>query len=91
MRVIILLLFAVIGCAPLFAQNTFKAIIKDAESKETLPSVVVFIKELNISGSTDENGGIESRKPTCRNSPTIRGIRRFGRSGYFDDKKFPNH
>lgn len=59
MRVIILLLFAVIGCAPLFAQNTFKAIIKDAESKETLPSVVVFIKELNISGSTDENGGIE--------------------------------
>ena len=59
MRVIISLLFAVIGCAPLFAQNTFKAIIKDAESKETLPSVVVFIKELNISGSTDENGGIE--------------------------------
>lgn len=55
----ILLLFAVVFCVPIFAQNTFKAIVKDAESGETLTGVTVIIKSLNKGAITDINGMIE--------------------------------
>lgn len=59
MHKLILLLVAVLCSAPIFAQNTFKAVVKDAETKETLPSVIVIIKELNKVGTTDIDGLVE--------------------------------
>lgn len=55
----ILLLLAVLCSAHLFSQNTFKAVVKDAESNETIPGVVVTITELNKVSTTDENGLVE--------------------------------
>ena len=40
------------------AQNTFKAIIKDSETKEKLIGSTVYIKELKLSSSADTSGTI---------------------------------
>lgn len=52
-KILILLLFL-----PLFirGQNTFKAVVKDYDTKENLFGVNVFIKSLNLGGSSDTNG-----------------------------------
>lgn len=45
---------------PIFtdAQNTLEAIVKDSETQEKLFGTTVYIKELNLSGSTDTNGTV---------------------------------
>jgi iron complex outermembrane receptor protein len=40
----------------LFAQNTFKAIIKNEKTKETLANVSLFVVNYQNSSTSDENG-----------------------------------
>ncbi len=42
----------------LFSQNTFRAVVKDKETKETLPGASVYIRPLKIGGSTNMDGQI---------------------------------
>jgi outer membrane receptor for ferrienterochelin and colicins len=51
-------LISIIFILPLFAnaQNTFKAVIKDKDTKENLVSVTADIKKLNLGAASDTNG-----------------------------------
>jgi len=42
-----------------FSQNTFKAIVKDEKTSETLPGITAYIKSLNKGAATDANGKLE--------------------------------
>lgn len=42
-----------------FSQNTFKAIVKDEKTSETLPGVTAYIKSLKKGAPTDANGKLE--------------------------------
>lgn len=54
MKKIIIILAFIPFCVK--AQNTFKAVIKDSESKENLIRVTAYIKELNLGALTDTSG-----------------------------------
>ncbi len=56
MRNLILIVFLISCSTNLVAQNTFKAIIKNEKTKETLASVTVFVVNFQINHSSDENG-----------------------------------
>jgi iron complex outermembrane receptor protein len=57
----ILLLIAVLNISALFGQNTFKAVIKDSETKEFLINASAIVKGTNNGASADINGLIEIR------------------------------
>ncbi|MFA5297661.1 MAG: TonB-dependent receptor [Lutibacter sp.] len=61
MKNIILPLLALIYTSLALGQNTFKAIIKDNESKEVLLGATAIIQGTTIGTSTDQNGFIEFR------------------------------
>jgi iron complex outermembrane receptor protein len=56
MRQLLSILFLIICSTNLFAQNTFKAIIKNEKTKETLNSVFVFVVNSQNSSTSDEFG-----------------------------------
>ncbi|MGN6531688.1 MAG: TonB-dependent receptor, partial [Ginsengibacter sp.] len=51
-------LIFIVFILPLFAnaQNSFKAVIKDKDTKENLVSVTAYIKKLNLGAASDTNG-----------------------------------
>lgn len=59
MKKIILPLLAFIYTSLVFGQNTFKAIIKDSESKEILMGATAILKGTQYGASADQNGFIE--------------------------------
>ncbi|WP_036151147.1 TonB-dependent receptor [Maribacter forsetii] len=59
MKQIILPLLAILYTSLAFSQNTFKAIIKDTESKETLFGASAVLQGTTNGSSTDENGYLE--------------------------------
>ena len=56
MRTILFIFFLIICLTNLFAQNTFKAIIKNEKTTETLASVSVFVVNSQLNSTTDKNG-----------------------------------
>jgi hypothetical protein len=54
-KYILLLMAAMLGCFG-YAQNSFTAIVKGAETKESLIGVNVLVKLLNIGNDADLNG-----------------------------------
>lgn len=73
----IFLLIAVLNISTLFGQNTFKAVIKDSETKEFLINASAIVKGTNNGASADINGLIE-----IRNIPDGRQIIIFSFVGY---------
>lgn len=61
MKKYILLLIGVLNISTLFGQNTFKAVIKDSETKESLANASAIVKGTNNGASADINGLIEIR------------------------------
>ena len=59
MKNFILPLLAIIYTSLAFGQNTFKAIIKDSESKETLIGATAILQGTTNGASADQNGFIE--------------------------------
>lgn len=59
MKNFILPLLAILYTSLAFGQNTFKAIIKDSESKETLIGATAILKGTTNGASADQNGFIE--------------------------------
>ncbi len=59
MKHFILPLLAMLYTSLTFGQNTFKATVKDKESKETLMGVTAYVQGTSNGSSTDENGYIE--------------------------------
>ena len=59
MKYIILPILALLYSSLAFGQNSFKAIIKDSESKETLIGATAVVKGTTNGSSADENGAIE--------------------------------
>ena len=58
MRNLLLILFLIICSTNLSAQNTFKAIIKNEKTTETLASVSVVIVNSQYNATSDENGSV---------------------------------
>jgi iron complex outermembrane receptor protein len=56
-------LISIIFLLPLFAnaQNIFKAVIKDKDTKENLASATAYIKMLNLGAAADANGILNIR------------------------------
>ena len=59
MKKFILLLLLILYASLTFGQNTFKAIIKDSESKETLIGASAIVQGTTNGSSTDQNGLLE--------------------------------
>ena len=59
MKNFILTLLAIIYTSLAFGQNTFKAIIKDSESKESLVGATAILQGTTNGASTDQNGFVE--------------------------------
>lgn len=77
MRFILSLLF-LIGCGSnLFAQNTFKAIIKNEKTQEPIANVSVFVINSQKTTSSDENGNV-----TIENIPNGKQTIEFNLIGY---------
>lgn len=66
----------------LFAQNTFKAIIKNEKTKETLASVALFVVNYQNSSTSDENGFV-----TIENIPNAKQTFVFDLIGYRKKEK----
>ncbi|MDR1761970.1 MAG: TonB-dependent receptor [Bacteroidales bacterium] len=77
MKSYLFLFFALILCSTLSAQNIFRAIIKDAETKEPLTGVNAVVKEASNGGTTDQNGAV-----TLQNIPDGEQIIEFSYIGY---------
>ncbi|MDP3353677.1 MAG: TonB-dependent receptor plug domain-containing protein [Flavobacteriaceae bacterium] len=77
MKNFILPLLAIIYTSLAFGQNTFKAIIKDSESKEVLFGATAILHGTTIGTSADQNGFIE-----IKNIPNGKQIIIFGYIGY---------
>lgn len=82
MRSLLSVIFITICSTNLFAQNTFKAVIKNEKTKETLASVSVFITNAKINSISDENG-----KVTIENIPNGKQIIVFSLIGYRKKEK----
>lgn len=82
MRNLLPILFLKICTTNLFAQNTFKAVIKNEKTKETLASVSVFIINSQINSISDENGNV-----TIENIPNGKQIIFFNLIGYRKKEK----
>lgn len=82
MRNLLSILFLIICTTNLFAQNTFKAVIKNEKTKETLASVSVFIINSQINSISDENGNV-----TIENIPNGKQIIGFNLIGYRKKEK----
>ena len=77
MKKIILPLLAIIYTSMAFGQNTFKAIIKDSESKETLIGATAILQSTTFGASADHNGFVE-----IKNIPDGKQIIIFSYIGY---------
>jgi iron complex outermembrane receptor protein len=77
MKSYILFFVALISCNTLFAQNTFRATIKDADTKEILTGATAVLKNTANGGTTDENGII-----TIEHIPDGEQIIEFSYVGY---------
>ncbi|TRX25540.1 TonB-dependent receptor [Flavobacterium franklandianum] len=89
MRNLLIILFFTICSINLFAQNTFKAVIKNEKTKETLASVSVFIVNSQINSISDENGNV-----TIENIPNGKQTIVFNLIGYRKKEKtfeFPQY
>ena len=64
MRKFNLFLLAILYTSITLGQNTFKAIIKDSESKETLFGASAIIQGTTNGASSDENGFLEIKETT---------------------------
>jgi outer membrane receptor for ferrienterochelin and colicins len=82
MRNLLSLLFLIICSTNLFAQNTFKATIKNEKTKETLASVSVFITNSQNNSTSDENGFV-----TIENIPNGKQTIIFNLMGYRKKEK----
>jgi len=82
MRNLLCILFLTICTTNLFAQNTFKAVIKNEKTKETLASISVFIINSQINSISDENGNV-----TIENIPNGKQIIVFNLIGYRKKEK----
>ena len=81
-RNLLCMLFLTICTTNLFAQNTFKAVIKNEKTKETLASVSVFIINSQINSISDENGNV-----TIENIPNGKQTIVFNLIGYRKKEK----
>jgi len=79
MKNFILPLLAIIYSSLAFSQNTFKAIIKDNESKEALIGATAILQGTTIGASTDQNGLIE-----MKNIPDGKQLIIFNYIGYLE-------
>lgn len=77
MKTIILPLMAIIYTSLAFGQNTFKAIIKDSESKETLTGATAFVQGTTKGASANINGLLE-----IKNIPDGKQVIVFSYIGY---------
>ncbi|HEX8399757.1 MAG TPA: carboxypeptidase-like regulatory domain-containing protein, partial [Pyrinomonadaceae bacterium] len=59
MKQVILFLTVLLAAQIAYAQNTFKAIIKNEETKEAVAGAKVSVKDTEISATTDANGRAE--------------------------------
>jgi outer membrane receptor for ferrienterochelin and colicins len=87
MKSLCVLLIALLYMPVAYSQNTFKAIIKDKETKETLIGVTGILKETTIGSITDINGIL-----SIVNIPDGKQIIEFTFIGYqnrFDTIEFP--
>ena len=87
MKNFILPLLAIIYTSLAFGQNTFKAIIKDSESNQTLFGATAILQGTTIGASADQNGYIE-----IKNIPDGKQIIIFSYIGYqekIDTFNFP--
>ena len=82
MKFYFLLLFAVLTYHIAYAQNTFKAVVKDDKTKLPLPGATATITSLNIGGTTDTSGHI-----VITNIPDGKYEVRFSFVGYFGQEK----
>ena len=82
MRNLLYILFLTICTTNLFAQNTFKGVIKNEKTKETLASVSVFIINSQINSISDENGNV-----TIENIPNGKQTIVFNLIGYRKKEK----
>jgi iron complex outermembrane receptor protein len=78
----ILLALAVITSQLNFAQNTFRATIKDERTQEALTGATAHIQALNIGAATDTNGVLE-----IKNIPNGNFQIKFSYVGYKDFQK----
>ena len=79
MRKHILFLSAILYASITFGQNTFKAIIKDSESKETLFGASAIIQGTTNGASSDENGFLK-----INNIPNGKQLITFSYIGYLE-------
>ncbi len=77
MKKALMLFFAVINITTLFSQNTFRAIIRDEESKEPLPGATAIVQGTTIGSGADTSGMIE-----LNNIPDGRQVIIFSFIGY---------
>jgi iron complex outermembrane receptor protein len=82
MRNLLYLLFLIFFSTNLYAQNIFKAIIKNEKTKETLSSVSVFVVNSQNSSTSDENGFV-----TIENIPNGKQTIIFNLIGYRKKEK----
>ena len=77
-----LLLFAILACHISYAQNTFKAVVKDDKTKLSLPGATATITALNLGATADTAGNI-----TITNIPDSKFEVKFSFVGYFGQSK----
>jgi len=85
MKNFILPLLAIIYSSLTFGQNTFKAIIKDSESKEILVGATAILQGTTNGASADQNGFIE-----IKNIPNGKHIINFRYIGYEEKTEIVN-
>jgi outer membrane receptor for ferrienterochelin and colicins len=87
MKKLMVLLSVLFFTAAAYAQNTYKAIIKDAKTNSNLSGVTLKIQEINIGTNSDSNGQI-----SLNNIPDGKQLIRFSFKGYqtrIDTLMFP--
>ncbi|NQX41479.1 iron complex outermembrane recepter protein [Pedobacter steynii] len=77
MKKLMVLLSVLFFTATAYAQNTYKAIIKDAKTNSNLSGATVKIQEINVGTSSDTNGQI-----ILNNIPDGKQLIRFSFKGY---------
>lgn len=77
-----MLLFATLYIATALGQHTFKAIIKDSETKESLIGATVVVLGTTIGASSDANGILE-----LKNIPSGKQVLEFSFIGYKEKKE----
>src|SRR6184192_1742059 len=76
------ILFAILTCQIVYAQNTFKAVVKDDKTKLPLPGATATITSLNLGRTADTSGQV-----TINNVPDGRYQVRFSFVGYLGQDK----